>query len=875
MNLLKEITLDLAHRHGGDIIRIHEGDHNASSLSISVCNKGIVFPLTGMSVKYDAVINGYLAESDADGTIDDDVIKIPITPNMTAMPGKLRIDVKIIEGSGNNQSILFTQTVEAYVEKAIIDGAVIIDISGTTIGGRLSSLEDRMDEMEGRFPSGRIPTKTSDLTNDSGFITEQDISGKADTEDIPTHLSDLSDGRLAVQKYIGTSAPPTNRVTAVYTVPCLWYYGDNVWYVYADTTSSGGGVVYHTYSSVLLTKDISGKVDKEDGKGLSSNDFTTAEKNKLSGIEAQANRTIVDSVLSDSSENPVQNKVVKAALDTLDPLPSGGSVGQVLTKTANGTAWQDPAEEYIFADEIPANADHSNKYVLSDGYIYVWQETEQTQEYDANRTDYTGDEAWKNRVLNKKPDLANSTNIKALANESGVLLSAVIPYGPDWGWNGDDGTYNTNTNKTKVEIKGGFGAKLLSMVKPVGSGVGDRAFAVYYYDENGTYLGALSTTGSQIIRWNSEWVAQNAYFAQATDYDMPVCFKCMDSAVGLGTAKYPQVRYVRIAMGISSDGDITAEDVADIKIHVPYYDIEGAAAGWRKTEKHPICAIIDDTFKVSTGQKLYAVGDSITWGYKNTGSGVVQIDSWVKHLIDINGYASISASGSKNLGIPGIGFCVPTLNYGVNPLYLEDSTIWTTDYSDADIITVALGINDWRDTSGVATPASLKTKMYNLFYRLRNGDTQTNANYKGNKNCKIYFILPFNEKTKGTSSSDFYSLGWKNSNYPSYCCGQTLKEFIDFIKDTVNSAEFKDFRIQLIDMTECPAINRYNMSTALLDGLHPAEETHAELGKEIARILSLPYVDDESNSPSKVSDLTNDSGYLTLATLPTYNGGVS
>lgn len=51
------------------------------------------------------------------------------------------------------------------------------------------------------------------------------------------------------------------------------------------------------------------------GKGLSTNDYTTAEKEKLAGIEAQANKTTVDSALSESSTNPVQNKVVKSALD--------------------------------------------------------------------------------------------------------------------------------------------------------------------------------------------------------------------------------------------------------------------------------------------------------------------------------------------------------------------------------------------------------------------------------------------------------------------------------------------------------------------------------------------------------------------------------
>ena len=64
-----------------------------------------------------------------------------------------------------------------------------------------------------------------------------------------------------------------------------------------------------------VTSGLAGKVDKETGKGLSTNDYTTTEKNKLAGIEAQANKTVVDSALSSSSTNPVQNKAVKAALD--------------------------------------------------------------------------------------------------------------------------------------------------------------------------------------------------------------------------------------------------------------------------------------------------------------------------------------------------------------------------------------------------------------------------------------------------------------------------------------------------------------------------------------------------------------------------------
>lgn len=59
---------------------------------------------------------------------------------------------------------------------------------------------------------------------------------------------------------------------------------------------------------------FSGKVDKENGKGLSTNDYTTAEKNKLAGIAAGATAVTVDSALSSSSTNPVQNKVINTAL---------------------------------------------------------------------------------------------------------------------------------------------------------------------------------------------------------------------------------------------------------------------------------------------------------------------------------------------------------------------------------------------------------------------------------------------------------------------------------------------------------------------------------------------------------------------------------
>lgn len=58
-------------------------------------------------------------------------------------------------------------------------------------------------------------------------------------------------------------------------------------------------------------------VPAESGKGLSTNDYTDVEKAKLASIEEGANNTVVDTALSSTSENPVQNKIINSKLTTM------------------------------------------------------------------------------------------------------------------------------------------------------------------------------------------------------------------------------------------------------------------------------------------------------------------------------------------------------------------------------------------------------------------------------------------------------------------------------------------------------------------------------------------------------------------------------
>ena len=69
---------------------------------------------------------------------------------------------------------------------------------------------------------------------------------------------------------------------------------------------------------VVLKEKLGNKVDKVEGKGLSTNDFTAAYKTKLDGIAAEANKITVDSALSGTSTNPVQNKVIAERIGTIE-----------------------------------------------------------------------------------------------------------------------------------------------------------------------------------------------------------------------------------------------------------------------------------------------------------------------------------------------------------------------------------------------------------------------------------------------------------------------------------------------------------------------------------------------------------------------------
>lgn len=106
--------------------------------------------------------------------------------------------------------------------------------------------------------------------------------------------------------WVDLSADPKGNVIK-------YYAGDSKWLPLNDDTDND--------QSARIAALESGKVDKVEGKGLSSNDFTNAYKTKLDGIAAQANKTIVDnSLTSTSTTNALAAAQGKALKDLIDAL---------------------------------------------------------------------------------------------------------------------------------------------------------------------------------------------------------------------------------------------------------------------------------------------------------------------------------------------------------------------------------------------------------------------------------------------------------------------------------------------------------------------------------------------------------------------------
>ena len=152
-------------------------------------------------------------------------------------------------------------------------------------------------------------------------------------EVIDATLTAVIDGRAGIQgvKVNNTETTPDQNNKVDLTIP-----------VVLQTT---GDSTTNVMSQNSVTSALGGKVDAVQGKGLSTEDYTTAEKTKLSGIESQANRTIISQTTGESTTSVMSQNAVTSALNNKVDLIQGKGLSTEDYTTAEKTKLSGIASE--------------------------------------------------------------------------------------------------------------------------------------------------------------------------------------------------------------------------------------------------------------------------------------------------------------------------------------------------------------------------------------------------------------------------------------------------------------------------------------------------------------------------------------------------
>lgn len=166
-------------------------------------------------------------------------------------------------------------------------------ITAVKVNGTAQTVTDRAVDIA-------VPVSVSQLTNDSGYQTEAQVSAAVAAAD---HLR-----RRKVESAAAIDPAAADAERFIYMVP-------------KDGGDSGDKFDEYMVIDGAVEKvgdwavDLSGYVLKEEGKGLSANDYTAGEKAKLAGVAEGATKVEAGAVSGSVRINGVETAVVEIASD--------------------------------------------------------------------------------------------------------------------------------------------------------------------------------------------------------------------------------------------------------------------------------------------------------------------------------------------------------------------------------------------------------------------------------------------------------------------------------------------------------------------------------------------------------------------------------
>lgn len=209
-------------------------------------------------------------------------------------------------------------------EMGTASGVATLDSTGKVPSSQLPSYVDDVIEgylkaSDGKFYKTKSGSTYSDvITGEAGKIyTDLDTnrtyrwSGSAYTQIkgdlvIGTATGNAADGKI-VNDHVNNTSNPHGVTKAQVGLGSVVNTGDSATPVSNGTTKFTTGGAY---------TELAKKVDKVSGKGLSTNDYTTDEKNKLSGIASGAQTNVIETVKVNGTALTPSSKAVDVTVPT-------------------------------------------------------------------------------------------------------------------------------------------------------------------------------------------------------------------------------------------------------------------------------------------------------------------------------------------------------------------------------------------------------------------------------------------------------------------------------------------------------------------------------------------------------------------------------
>lgn len=196
----------------------------------------------------------------------------------------------------------------------------------------LKSLAEKVKEncesIETKVSAIEVPTKVGELTNDKGYQTSAEVSAA-----IQAAISKTGHASFKVVTELPEATAAEDNVLYLYKNTESGYYD-----IYAKVTESGSAKLLRIddttvdLSAYSTTAQIEAAYVKKDGsKVLSTNDYTTAEKTKLSGIATGATKVAKSTTNGNILINDAQTVVYTHPTSAGNlHIPTGGASGQIL-----------------------------------------------------------------------------------------------------------------------------------------------------------------------------------------------------------------------------------------------------------------------------------------------------------------------------------------------------------------------------------------------------------------------------------------------------------------------------------------------------------------------------------------------------------------